>query len=149
MKRTLIGGAVLIAFFGGTTLIKSIEQEPIVYIRTAEAKEVEVQIEAVIDWTPARIDQEIVTQAKAYGVSAEVMRKVIACESMGSTTIQSYHRRPDGTREQSFGLVQIHLPDWPEVTRDQAIDPKFAIDFLASHLAEGQGNLWSCYRMQH
>jgi len=48
-------------------------------------------------------------------------------------------------REQSFGLAQIHLPDWPSVTQEQARDVDFALDFMASNLSEGK-NIWSCKR---
>ena len=111
----------------------------------AEEEPKTILLQVKVNWTPERIDQEIENQAQKYGVSAEVMRRVIKCESTGSTTIQSYHRRPDGSREQSFGLSQIHLPDWPDVTREEAIDPQFAITFMAERFSEGREELWSCY----
>lgn len=120
---------------------------PIIYV--AEASELEprvVLIGTMIDWTPDRIDKEIVNQAEKYGVSAEVMREVVNCESNGSTTIQSRHKRPDGTQEQSFGLVQIYLPAHPHVTKEQAQDPEFALKFLAKGLSQGQGGMWTCYK---
>ena len=52
-----------------------------------------------------------------------------------------------GQREQSFGLVQIHLPAHRTITKEQALDPEFAIDFLAKNLAQGRGTMWSCYKM--
>lgn len=122
--------------------------KPIVYEREPEPPR-EVLIEVQVDWTKERILEEIETQAQKYGVSAEVMKTVIECESMGSTTIQSYHKRPDGSRERSFGLVQIFLDAHPHITREEAIDPQFAIEFLAKNLKAGRGNLWSCYRMNY
>lgn len=119
----------------------------VVYVAEAMEEPKTIQIRVRIDWTLERIKKEIATVAKEYGVSAHVMETVIKCESMYDTDIQSHHRRPDGTREQSFGLVQIHLPDHPSVTYDQAIDPQFAIRFLAEKLQAGQGRLWTCYRM--
>ncbi len=150
MKRILTGGALIIGFIGGSTsFIESIAvPTPIVYAREAEEPQ-EVQIEVKVDWSPERIDQEIVNQAERYGVSADVMRTVIDCESSGSTTIQSHHRRPDGTREQSFGLSQIHLPDHPTVSYEEAIDPEFAIDFMAKAMASGDAWMWTCYRMHY
>lgn len=99
-----------------------------------------------IVWTKETIDDEIERVAHKYKVSAELMRTTIQCESGGSTTIQSRHRRPDGSREESYGLVQIYLPAHPHVSKEQAIDPVFAIDFLASNLAKGKGHMWTCIR---
>ena len=82
------------------------------------------------------------------------MNIVVACESQYVIDIQSKHRykkdRPHegvykGQREQSFGLVQVHLPAHPTVSKEQAIDPEFAIDFLAKNLAQGRGAMWSCW----
>lgn len=121
-------------------------ENTIVYEAHAEAKEVVVQVEPVIDWSPERISQEIETQAKKYGVSATLMKKIVQCESMGSTTIQSNHRLSYG-REQSFGLAQIHLPDHKNVSKEQALDPKFALEFMAKNIAAGRVGMWSCSRM--
>ncbi len=92
-------------------------------------------------------------KAEEYGVSAVAMTAIINCESQGSTTIQSNHRYPTdrpneglkaGQRELSFGLVQIHLPAHKNISKEQAIDPEFAIDFLAKNLKAGRANMWSC-----
>ena len=105
-------------------------------------------------WTVSRVKQLINAKAKEYGVSSYVMNTVVNCESQYVTDIQSKHRykkdRPHegvvrGQREQSFGLVQIHLPAHPNVKMEQAVDPEFAIDFLAKNLAQGRGAMWSCY----
>ena len=117
---------------------------PIVYAQAEEAPRV-ILIEAEIEWTPERIEKEIDEQAEKYGVSASEMKRVIKCESMGSTTIQSRHIRKDGTREQSFGLVQIHLPAHPTVTKEQAIDPQFAVEWMAKNFAEKRQKMWSCF----
>ena len=73
------------------------------------------------------------------------MRSGVNCESNSSTTVQSnYYWK--GKREESFGLVQINLPSNSDVSYHQATDPDFSLDFLASHLASGQGYLWACFR---
>lgn len=102
-------------------------------------------IEVYIDWTPERIAKEVDTVSEKYGVSAKLMSDIIACESQGSTTIQSYQKQPYG-REKSFGLAQIHLPAHPNVTKEEATDPQFAIDFLGKNLKQNP-NMWSCYKM--
>lgn len=83
-------------------------------------------------------------KATQWGVSPVIMNKVVYCESHYDVLIQSgyYHK---GIRENSWGLVQIDL-DYNSVTKKQAQDPDFALDFLGRNLKEGKGNMWTCYR---
>lgn len=83
------------------------------------------------------------------------MERIIGCESGWQTAVQSNHRYPTdrpheglkaGQREQSFGLVQIHLPAHPSVSKAQATNPEFAIDFLGKNIAAGRMSMWSCAR---
>jgi hypothetical protein len=100
-------------------------------------------IEVKIDWTRERINQEIEKKAAEYGKNAETLKKIVACESGYDVDIQSHHIL-QGKREPSFGLAQIHLPSHPTVTYEQAIDPTFAIDFLAKNYGKVH---WSCSKM--
>jgi len=112
--------------------------------------------------TPTEISEpdieSLITQFSAqYGVSEYVMYEVIRCETAGTfdPSIQSfvYYTFTDpsigiykGEREKSYGLAQIHLPHHPDITYEQATDPEFALEFLASNLSAGRGYLWTCYR---
>jgi soluble lytic murein transglycosylase-like protein len=90
---------------------------------------------------PKETVQDIIHfNAKKYNVSESLLTKVIACESSFVT-----NARGDGGH--SRGLVQIHNLYHPTVTDAQADDPTFAIDFLASYVAQGKGHLWTCHRM--
>lgn len=86
------------------------------------------------------------------------MSAIIACESGWNPNIQSNHRYSAsnvpkgykvGDREQSFGLVQIHAPAHPHITREQALDPEFAIEFLARNLKAGKHRMWTCAHSNH
>lgn len=93
-----------------------------------------------------------VHQAAQAGVRASVVLTVIECETMHTwdPTIQStYPNARDGGRELSFGLAQIHMPDHPNVTMEEATDARFAINFLVDNLSEGRGAMWSCYRSHY
>lgn len=57
--------------------------------------------------------------------------KTIYCESRW-TSAQSAVVNERG-QEPSFGLAQIHLPSHRDVTKDQAMDAYFAIDFLITN----------------
>ena len=62
------------------------------------------------------------------GDKADEMARTIWCETQW-LNVQSFAYYPDGTREQSFGLAQIHLPDH-DVTVAQAMDPEFAFRWM-------------------
>ncbi len=89
---------------------------------------------------PTALQKSIINRkAKQYNVSTTTITDVIACES-------SFNETARGDGGYSRGLVQIHAKFHPQVTYEQAIDPEFAIDFLAEKLSKGQGHLWTCYR---
>ena len=86
------------------------------------------------------IKERIQFYADKYGVSAEVMEKVVSCES-------GYDPHALGDFSKSRGLVQIHSTYHPQITDEMAFDVDFSLDFLAKNLKAGNGNLWSCYRV--
>ncbi len=85
------------------------------------------------------IPQMIEYSAAMYGVSTSTMTSVLRCESS---------LRPDavGDSGESFGIAQIYRPAHPEISVDQALDPEFAIDYLAQQLYLGNGSMWTCFR---
>mgnify|MGYP001575504153 CR=1 FL=1 len=78
-----------------------------------------------------------------YGVDGNKMMEVIKCESMYKN-VQSNHYYK-GVREDSWGIAQIHLPSHPNVSKQQALDPLFSINFMAEKFSRGWFK-WSCYR---
>lgn len=85
------------------------------------------------------ISQIIEEKATKYNVSASVMTNVIFCES-------SNNPKAIGDHGKSFGLSQIHSPSHPNVTREQAFNPEFAIEFMAKEMSSGNAWKWSCYK---
>lgn len=85
------------------------------------------------------IKQLIHKSAIKYGVSEEKMSNTIKCESQ-------YNPNTVGDGGYSYGLVQIHLPSHPSVTKEQALNPEFATDFMAENFANGKAHMWTCYR---
>lgn len=88
--------------------------------------------------------------AERYGINEIKFTKTLECESANLThNGQSYVVAIDGPngREDSWGIAQIHLPSHPEITRDQALDPAFALDFAARRFAQGHASDWTCYRI--
>lgn len=103
-------------------------------------------IEARKTWTDESIRAEIHKDAVKYGVKESAMIKTIECESFSSTTLQSKVIQKDGTRENSWGISQINLDFHPDITKEQALDPEFALDFMAKMFSTGHADRWSCYR---
>lgn len=136
--------AIVILFIG--VGINHIEPKAIAY--STEPKPYPVIFDIQYDWTEKKINEVIDEKAKEYGVKASVMKATIACESQGSTTVQSYYHS-NGKRELSFGLSQIHLPDHPNITKEQAQDPMFAIEFMAKEMSEGRAWKWTCWRNKY
>jgi hypothetical protein len=74
---------------------------------------------------------ESIISEYATGTKATQMSRTIFCES-GYKNIQSNVVK-NGIREDSWGLSQIHLPSHPTVTKEQALDPNFAIKFMSDN----------------
>lgn len=81
-------------------------------------------------------------EAPKYGLSTAKIEARISCETGGTwnPTIQSGYYR-NGIREDSWGLAQINLPSHPQISKSQAIDPKFALDYLIQNWYKDH---WSC-----
>jgi predicted hydrolase (HD superfamily) len=78
--------------------------------------------------------------ATQYAVKTSLTKKIINCESSYKSTATHITKR-----EQSYGLVQINRLAHPTISINQAEDPTYAITYLASNLATGNGHQWSCY----
>jgi len=87
----------------------------------------------------AYIEESIKKYSTKYGVSEDIVNWVVKCES-------GYIFNAVGDYGQSHGLVQIHLPSHPQVSKEQAYDTDFALEFLTRNLKEGNGRMWTCYR---
>lgn len=92
--------------------------------------------------------------AAEYGVSSTTMYKTLECESAGFQNIQSMipHKGQPNGREDSWGLVQVYLPaknkdfEGKVITKEQALDPDFAIKWMAWQFSIGGARKWSCWR---
>lgn len=105
---------------------------------TLRVHAVEAPQRTLEDYTP----QELVYHfAEVYNVSAENMLTTMHCES-------SFNPNAIGDGGNSYGLSQIHLPSWGDtITKEEALDPIFATEFMAEKFAEGKERLWTCARI--
>jgi hypothetical protein len=108
----------------------------------------EVRLEVVYNWTEERIEQEIRT---VFWEDPDTAVKIARCESGLKPAIQSKHILSYG-QERSFGIFQIHAPDWHNTAVKLGYD-KYQTDVLdnlhmARHIYEQRGKRWldwSCY----
>lgn len=92
--------------------------------------------------------------AKKYHVSANKMMQTLENENntfdfdlQSRLTYKKGNRwkQPAGSRELSFGIAQIHLPDHPDITKEQATNPEFAVNYMASEFSKGRQSQWMGY----
>lgn len=103
---------------------------------------------AKMEVEPLDIEQFIRETAIEYGVDPDDAVKVAECESHLRPDVQSFHVSKDGTREDSWGLWQIHLPSHPTVTREMALDPIWSTHWSMKHISEGRWWMWTCARIE-
>jgi murein DD-endopeptidase MepM/ murein hydrolase activator NlpD len=83
----------------------------------------------VIEGTPEQYAEIIRQKAKEVGVSPSILSSLLKTES--SFNPSAARVTP---KESSYGMAQININAHPEVTREQAQDPAFAISFAAKRL---------------
>ena len=91
------------------------------------------------------------TIAKAKGLSDEKIREIeVTIEGNGHPKCPNgesgWNRYAVGDKGTSFGIVQIHLPAHPHVTKEQAFDPTFALTFITDEFIRGNEWKWTCWK---
>ena len=87
------------------------------------------------------MDEMIHQNAMMYGLNEHIFRQTLECESnLDPSTI--------GDHGTSYGIAQIHLSAHPDISKEEALDPEFAIKWTAQHFAKGHASWWTCWRNQ-
>lgn len=119
-------------------------------IETAEAApHKEVLVEINYDWDTQKTEEEI---RKAFPETPGMAVAIAKCESQydqtGDLFVQSKHVLWYG-QERSFGLFQIHEPDWDETAKRLGLDYKnnpYDNIAMARHIYELRGwQPWTCF----
>ena len=137
-------------------------------VRIAEAKEIDIAElsrkypeiklppDSPITYADAYQNAELTYfYARKWGVNHDMMYRIVGCETgwQFDHTMRSLATYKDGTRENSWGLAQWHLPaknvtkDGQVITKEIATDPHQSLDAMAWHISEGRAGLWSCYHI--
>jgi hypothetical protein len=82
--------------------------------------------------------------AQEKAVSPHELYFIANCES----SLNRYALNDNKPIEYSVGISQINLLAHPEVTREQAEDPVFSLNFMADNILKGKGkSMWvTCYK---
>lgn len=140
-------GGILVGLFIDWSLTNPYVDE--VYAQeVVEETQQEVRVEVVIDWSKARIEQEI---RAVFPEDAETAIKIARCESGLVATAQSNHMWR-GERERSFGIYQIHYDSWHNKAIQLGLD-RYQTDVqeniqMARYIYDNAGQRWtdwSCY----
>ena len=94
----------------------------------------------IIDQTSLSVVDQVKYYSELYNVNIEIVDRVIQCESRYNPNAHN------SVGENSWGLVQINLNAHPDITKEQAIDTNFAINYLVKNISEGNGKMWTCYQ---
>lgn len=98
------------------------------------------------------IKEKILRYSLKYDVNPQEIENIVKCETgatdvnEASTTIRSRYLEGTPRHERSWGLAQIWLTGHPDVTYEQAIDPDFALDFLAKNWKQHK-QWWACAKL--
>ena len=93
------------------------------------------------------IKEKILRYSLKYDVNPKEIENIVKCETgsedvnKASTTIQSRYLIGTPRRELSFGVAQIHISAHG-ITREQAYDVDYSLDFLANHWSKGHRGMW-------
>jgi hypothetical protein len=87
--------------------------------------------------------------ATRFGVNEKQFEATLKCESEGFQDIQSNVPKAGGPngQEDSWGIAQIHLSAWPQITIYEALDVQWAVIWAAQQFAAGHERIWSCYNL--
>ena len=145
-----------------SVMISQIPPATISYARS-DSQKVEIKVESVAviqdDLTNEEIVTDLVNQCHAnYGVSTTSMMRTLRNENNTFDFDRQsglYYKAGNRwgfsstTREKSYGVAQIHLPDHPSITIEQATDPVFSIGFMCQMFAQGKAKMWMGYSKKY
>lgn len=97
--------------------------------RTVEVVLEPVKVYSLGEKIPEDVIDSIIAK-HATGTKAYAMKRTLSCESR-YWNVQSGIIDRNGNREDSWGIAQINLYWNPSVTKEQALDPEFAIKWMS------------------
>lgn len=127
---------------------------PLVALEAPVPEKTEVSIDSreLADLTPESLKQYLWAKGTEMGLSeAEIGQIEDTIGGVIGTLCphgeSAWKINAVGDDGQSYGLAQIHLPSNPDVTRAEAEDPIFSLNFIIDGWLEGRQERWTCYNL--
>ena len=134
----LMLGVVLGSQFSLATEINPIRQYNLEQYIDALVAENKIQIKK--EYSKHEIIALIYNTSKKYNLNYKQMFDVSKCES-------NFNQNAKGDSGNSWGIYQINLPAHPEITKEQALNPEWAINWTAKEWQKGNQWKWTCFKL--
>ena len=95
-------------------------------------------------YSEQQIAELVSVYSTKYGVNPTKVLETVRCESRFKNVQSGIVS--NGNREDSWGIAQIHLPSNLTISKQQALQPEFAIEWMVKQFSLGKAKKWSCYR---
>lgn len=97
---------------------------------------------------PTSIEALATQIAEEHGIAVYPFVETMRRESMNFTNKGQSRIPANGPngKEDSWGICQIHLPSHPTITRAQALDPEWCLEWSAKQFQNGRARMWTEYR---
>lgn len=79
------------------------------------------------------------TKAVEANINVDGFLATIQCES-------KFDPLAVGDGGTSYGIVQLHLPAHPDISKEMALDPFFSLAWAAEQFAQGRAWMWTCWK---
>lgn len=93
-------------------------------------------------WTadnPESVKEYVYYLAAKEDLNVGLVLAIAKCES-------NTRAKAIGDGGNSFGVFQIHLPSHPQITKEQALNPFWNINWAIDRMVEGKWKMWSCWK---
>lgn len=130
------------------TFAMAVPSTTIVYIAPTSTPMVSNEVLRTAPLSSSTVALIVRAAQEKYGLGDDFY-ETLKYESSGFQNIQSKVLNAAGPygHEDSWGIPQINLPSHPEITRLQALDIRWAVDWAAQRFKKGYQHEWSAWRL--
>ncbi len=86
---------------------------------------------------------------RAYALMDARDYRINAAQFLGTLKCESHFQWDAVSKTDDYGVAQINAKAHPDITRAQALNPYWSIDWAAQAFANGQQRMWVCWRIKY
>ncbi len=94
----------------------------------------------VFTWIIPQISDGVALPWRTWLNMHSDLEAIVKCES-------NFKPKAIGDHGKSYGIFQINLPTHPEITKAQAKDPYWSINWAIDQQAKGNLGIWTCAKL--